>query len=1190
MILRLNFSYAPFVGLIAFAASACHKPPEATSTSAPAVAQQLVRAGLQDVVVFSGLNEPTTMRFAPDGRIFVGEKGGRILVFDDLADATPTVVADLSVKVHNFWDRGLLGLAVDPAFPARPYIYVLYTFDGALGATAPRWGDTCPNPPGATVNGCIVSGHLSRLTISGNVMVGDEVVLVEDWPQQFPSHSVGSLEFGADGALYATAGDGASFNFTDYGQSGDPPNPFGEPPGAVGTPLSAPTAAGGALRSQSPRRGGPVVLNGSVLRVDPDTGAASPGNPRYGDADANLARVVAYGLRNPFRMTVRPGTNELWIGDVGANDWEEINRVVDPTAGLTNFGWPCYEGAGKNNGFSSANLNLCNSLYAEGSATAPYYPYAHNSVVAPADGCGSGSSSVSGVAFYGAGSYPPDLHGALFFSDYSRRCIWAMRAGANGVPDPTSITPIVSAASSPVELRAGPNGDLFYVDLTGKIHRLRYLAPTALGTASPNQGPAPLAVTFDGSASTPGQPGEALTYAWDLDGDGLFNDATGPQASFTYTTPGTYNARLRVIDERGAAAESQPIVVQAGVTNEPPTVVIDAPASTLVWSVGETVVFAGHAIDAEDGALPPSALRWQFRMLHCPQLCHVHPVQTWDGVDSGTLTAPDHEYPSFMELVLTATDSSGATTSTSVRLDPRTVNLTLAANEPGLTLSLSGKSGVAPVNATVIVGSTQTISAPSPQSVAGSYHRFANWSDGLAASHNIVAPATATTYTATYARLGPAGTGLTGEYFSDMTLTSLQLTRLDSQVDFDWGAGAPAAQLPNDRFSARWTGAVRAPITGPVTFHVTSDDGQRLWVGGQLIIDDWVDHGPTERTATVNLTQDQIYDIKYEFYERGGGAAARLHWSGPGLARQAIPAASLFPPNTAVEGTGLRGEYFDDQDLAESKLVRVDSSVDFQWSNGSPDPTLGADTFSVRWTGKVRAPSTEAFTFYTISDDGIRLLINGVPLIDQWNDHAPTEHSGTINLVAGQTYDVVLEFFEAYGGATARLFWSTPTRAREIIPTALLYPTEPPVVPPGTGTGLRGEYFDGTAFDVSTLVRTDATVSFDWGQGSPEPSLAPDTFSVRWTGFVEAPNTETLTFYTRSDDGVRLRVGDQTLIDNWTLHAPTENVGSLSVVAGQKYPIVLEYFENYGGAVARLQWSSASMTKRDVPMSRLYPP
>jgi hypothetical protein len=116
---------------------------------------------------------PTSVRFAPDGRIFVAEKRGTIQMYDGLGDATPTQVADLRTEVHNFWDRGLLGLEIDRAFPTRPYLYVLYTFDGPIGGSAPRWctagadSDPCPNPPGATSDGCLVSGKLAKLTLSG---------------------------------------------------------------------------------------------------------------------------------------------------------------------------------------------------------------------------------------------------------------------------------------------------------------------------------------------------------------------------------------------------------------------------------------------------------------------------------------------------------------------------------------------------------------------------------------------------------------------------------------------------------------------------------------------------------------------------------------------------------------------------------------------------------------------------------------------------------------------------------------------------------------------------------------------------------------------------------------------------------------------------------------------------------------
>ena len=114
-------------------------------------------------------------------------------------------------------------------------------------------------------------------------MTGTEQVLVEDWCQQYPSHSIGTVEFGRDGALYASGGDGASFNFVDYGQDGSPLNPCGDPPGGVGATLTPPTAEGGALRSQDLRTtGDPVTLDGTIIRVDPATGAGLPNNPLAG--------------------------------------------------------------------------------------------------------------------------------------------------------------------------------------------------------------------------------------------------------------------------------------------------------------------------------------------------------------------------------------------------------------------------------------------------------------------------------------------------------------------------------------------------------------------------------------------------------------------------------------------------------------------------------------------------------------------------------------------------------------------------------------------------------------------------------------------------------------------------------------------------------------------------------------------
>jgi len=114
-------------------------------------------SGFQESIVFSGLNHPTNLRFSPDGRVFVAEKGGAIKVFDTLSDTTPTTIADLGASVHDFWDRGLLGFALDPNFPTNPYIYVLYTYDAPIGGSPPTWGDACPTPPGTTTGFAVIS-------------------------------------------------------------------------------------------------------------------------------------------------------------------------------------------------------------------------------------------------------------------------------------------------------------------------------------------------------------------------------------------------------------------------------------------------------------------------------------------------------------------------------------------------------------------------------------------------------------------------------------------------------------------------------------------------------------------------------------------------------------------------------------------------------------------------------------------------------------------------------------------------------------------------------------------------------------------------------------------------------------------------------------------------------------------------
>jgi glucose/arabinose dehydrogenase len=478
-------------------------------------------AGFEQEIAFSGLDAPTTIRFAPDDRVFVGEKSGRIKIFDDLTDTTPDLLADLGLAVHNFWDRGVLGMALDPDFPASPYVYLLYAYNfdaNDPGAGMPRWPDSCPDPPGATDDGCVINGRLSRLEVApDNSLVGSEQVLLENrWCQQYPSHSTGDLAFDPiDRVLYVSAGDGASFNWVDYGQGGGSGgvalNPCGDPPAGVGGVMTPPSAEGGALRSQDIRTSGdPVSFDGAILAVDPDTGEAWPANPLVGGADSEDDRIIAYGLRNPFRITVREGTHEIWVGDVGWGTWEEINRVDDAQDGtVENFGWPCYEGVPKHGGFDDANLTICEDLYDDtvNPATLPHYAYNHAEHVDPNPvpfRCAkTGSSAIAGLAFYSGSAYPAAYEDALFFADYSRDCIFVMFAGENGLPDPATRTAFGDAVSNPVSLEVGPDELLYYPDINGnRIMRIIYCADPGLD--SDNDG------TPDCEESCPNDPNKTL--------------------------------------------------------------------------------------------------------------------------------------------------------------------------------------------------------------------------------------------------------------------------------------------------------------------------------------------------------------------------------------------------------------------------------------------------------------------------------------------------------------------------------------------------------------------------------------------------------------------------------------------------------------------------------------------------------
>lgn len=423
-----------------------------------------------------------------------------------------------------------------------------------------------------------------------------------------------------------------------------------------------------------------------MIRVDPDTGYPIEDTSSFNGQSTqmnnqsalNQGRVAAYGFRNPFRLTVRPGTNEAWVGDVGWHTWEEIDRI-QPSGPPKNYGWPCVEGDDLHpRSWASLNLDMCNNLYANGDGANPYFSYEHEADVVPGENCDAqNGSSLSGLQFYEPtpGSeepaFPASYDDGLFFADYSRRCIWFMPAGQDGLPDPGS-TEIFEEGVGAVDLKLGADGALYYPAIaSGQIHRITYepenQSPVAKVIGTPDHGAAPLEVHLDASMSSDPE-GDALSYGWDLDGDGEFDDSTDVSIDHTFDDPGTYDPRVEVTDEHGASSKAGTEIV----VGSPPVPTIESPDPGEPIPANQTFAFSGAASDVQDGTIPATSLDWSAELNHCmPEGgCHKHPIQGFDGVAGGEMQMPAHERPYFLTLTLTAHDSDGLVASTSIDIQP----------------------------------------------------------------------------------------------------------------------------------------------------------------------------------------------------------------------------------------------------------------------------------------------------------------------------------------------------------------------------------------------------------------------------------------------------------------------------------------------------------------------------------------
>lgn len=721
----------------------------------------------------TGFTEPVAARMAPDGRIVVAERAGIIKVLDGPRDRTPTIAVDIRRQVHDFWDRGLTGLALDPEWPTQPYAYVLYTYNldpFDPEQRMPRWGtevenEGCPAVPGPASDGCVTTARISRFLIAPDGTAGPEQVLFQNDATagicfQSPSHNVDHLAFGGDGRLYSTVGEGASFGGPDYGQNGGkkpsttnpiiPANPCNDAPNYRGTANSPTTGEGGALRSQGVRStsaDGYTPLNGSLLRMDKHTGQAPADNPLVGNGVPGDDRVVAFGLRNPFRFNFRPGTNEVWIGDVGWNDFEELDHaVVGPGQPVPNFGWPCFEGPGRQPAFDALDNRLCETLYADVDAgraskvgtTSGISPYVQPTFPIPHDqslgGCRVGNAAVIAGVFTSATNWPAGLRNSYVFGDYGAACVYAAPLNAQGNPDFSRLNTLV-VGTGVVDVGLTTDGSAMWVDIgSGEVYALRpagtNVAPTAVITASTTAGPAPLSVTLSAEQSVDGNVGDPLSFAWDLDNDGEFDDATGFKVDRVFPDFGLVTVRMRATDSGGLSDVATLVIA---VSEIPPVIrKLETSLGSQRWVVGQPITMTVDAYD--DAPIPPGNYQWTVTGHHCPpgsQICHTHTnvVASLPNAAQVVLVPPDHELDFYLTVTVTVTDSVGLTGSKTIELKPKPSSITARA-EPGvLMISAGDTTEQRSANFETLAGASVTLSAPSPQEREGRYYVFTQWLD-----------------------------------------------------------------------------------------------------------------------------------------------------------------------------------------------------------------------------------------------------------------------------------------------------------------------------------------------------------------------------------------------------------------------------------------------------------------------------
>ena len=385
------------------------------------------------------------------------------------------------------------------------------------------------------------------------------------------------------------------------------------------------------------------------------------------------------------------------------------------------------------------------------------------------------------------------------------------------------------------------------------------------------------------------------------------------------------------------------------------------------------------------------------------------------------------------------------------------------------------------------------------------------------------------------------------EYFNNATLSGTPVTtRCEDAIDNDYGTGHPSGvNVGDDNFSVRWT-QVQAFNAGDVTFTVNSDDGSRVFVDGNLVVDNWGDHGPATAKATVPLTA-ATHRVVVEYYEKAGGALMQF-------------TEQNSAGTTACNGTQYKAEYYATSDFTGPVVTtRCDDAIDNDYGTGHPTGVnVGDDNFSVRWTQVHQFDQGGRYVFSATSDDGMVVKLDGVAVLDNGGAHGSQTRTAGIDITAG-THTIVVQYQELTGDAVARFSYAPATTNTTC-----------------TASQYTAQYFNNNNFaGAPVATRCEDTIDNDYGNAGPDvPGIGIDNFSIRWTQTRDYSAGDYV-FSSTSDDGMVVALDGNQIIDNGGLHGAQTKTATQTVSSGS-HTLRISYFEQTGGAVAK--FSSTAMT------------